>query len=127
MLLTRIALRCSIAPAAPGNTVGLGVIAPSALQAVTPEHPMAKPQYALQWWDALIGALAEQIGAEHIELISNGSGVDTDFAYAVWQALSPKYPGLSVCTSIASRSEERRVGKEWVSPCKSRGSPYPYK
>src|SRR3546814_16174873 len=25
------------------------------------------------------------------------------------------------------RSEERRVGKECVSPCRSRGSPYPYK
>src|SRR3546814_14610934 len=25
------------------------------------------------------------------------------------------------------RSEERRVGKEWVSTCRSRGSPYPYK
>src|SRR3546814_12313664 len=25
------------------------------------------------------------------------------------------------------RSEERRVGKEWVSTCRSRWSPYPYK
>src|SRR3546814_11938191 len=25
------------------------------------------------------------------------------------------------------RSEERRVGKEWVSPCRSRGPPDPYK
>src|SRR3546814_12819204 len=25
------------------------------------------------------------------------------------------------------RSEERRVGKEWVSPCRSRWSPYTYK
>src|SRR3546814_10571065 len=72
---------------------------------------MAKPQYALQWWDALIGALAEQIGAEHIERISNGSGVDNDFAYAVWQALSPKYPGLSVCTSIESPADLiQRIG-----------------
>lgn len=88
--------------AAQTNTIGLGVIAPSVLQAVIPEHPMADMQYALKWWDALIGALAEQIGAEHIELISNGSGVDNDFAHAVWQALSPKYPGLSVCTAIDS-------------------------
>src|SRR3546814_18488751 len=27
----------------------------------------------------------------------------------------------------AGRSEERRGGKVWVSPCRDRGSPYPYK
>ncbi|MDS1140063.1 polysaccharide pyruvyl transferase family protein [Pusillimonas sp. SM2304] len=97
--------------AAPTNTVGLGVIAPVALQAVAPDHPMADARYALQWWDALIGALAEQVGADHIELISNGSGVDNDFAHAVWHALSPKYPGLSVCTSIASPGDLlQRIG-----------------
>src|SRR3546814_15879008 len=26
---------------------------------------------------------------------------------------------------LATRSEERRVGKEWVRKCKDRGSPYP--
>ncbi len=88
--------------AVPTNTVGLGVIAPSVLQAVTPEHPMADPTYALQWWDTLIGSLAEVADVERMELFSNGSGVDNDFALAVWQALSPKYPCLSVCTSIAS-------------------------
>src|SRR3546814_17386660 len=29
--------------------------------------------------------------------------------------------------SIDKRSDERRVGKEWGSPCRSRGSPYNYK
>src|SRR3546814_2805158 len=61
---------------AAGNTVGLGVIAPSVLQAVIPEHPMADPRHALQWWDALIGELAQHVSAAHLELISNGSGVD---------------------------------------------------
>src|SRR3546814_20468321 len=28
---------------------------------------------------------------------------------------------------VRPRSEERRVGKEWVSTCRSRWSPYPYK
>lgn len=98
-------------PGAQAHTVGLGVIAPSVLQAVTPDHPMADARYALQWWDALIGSLAEHIGAEHIELISNGSGVDNDFARAVWRTLSPKYPGLSVCTSIASPADLlQRIG-----------------
>src|SRR3546814_18543805 len=72
---------------------------------------MPTPQCAVQGWDARMGALAEQIGAEQIELISNGSGVDNDFAYAVWQALSPKYPGLSVCTSIESPADLiQRIG-----------------
>ncbi len=98
-------------PANPSDTIGLGVIAPSALQAVAPEHPMADPGYALQWWDALIGALSDHVGAEHIELISNGSGVDNDFAHALWQALAPKYPGLSVCTSIATPGDLlQRIG-----------------
>lgn len=96
---------------AAGNTVGLGVIAPSVLQAVIPEHPMADPRHALQWWDAMISELTQHVDAAHIELISNGSGVDNVFAYAVWQALSPKYPGLSVCTSITTPAELlQRVG-----------------
>src|SRR3546814_14658632 len=33
--------------------------------------------------------------------------------------------GSDVMTS--TRSEERREGTEWVSPCRSRWSPYPYK
>src|SRR3546814_11142147 len=72
---------------------------------------MADPRHALQWWDAMIGELAQHVSAAHIELISNGSGVDNVFAYAVWQALSPKYPGLSVCTSITTPAELlQRVG-----------------
>src|SRR5690606_15604010 len=94
------------------DTVGLGVIAPSVLKMVTPEHPMADSSYAMRWWDALIGELAAQIGADHIEIFSNGSEVDNDFAHELWQALSPKYPGLSACTSIRSPADLiRRVGR----------------
>src|SRR3546814_13401123 len=32
--------------------------------------------------------------------------------------------GLADCASVVARSEERRVGKECVSPCRSRWSPY---
>src|SRR3546814_16183029 len=35
--------------------------------------------------------------------------------------------GISTCPSPNSRSEERRVGKECVSTCRSRWSPYNYK
>lgn len=98
-------LERSDALARPTETVGLGVIAPSVLRTVTPEHPMTDPRYALRWWDALIGELAGKIGAQHIEIFSNGSAVDDDFARSLWLALSPKYPGLSVCTSIRSPSD----------------------
>src|SRR3546814_18420087 len=40
--------------------------------------------------------------------------------------LSPPYPALQVATlrgAAALRSEERRVGKEWVRKFRSRGSP----
>src|SRR3546814_11512839 len=31
---------------------------------------------------------------------------------------------LTLSPALAARSEERRVGQEWVSPCRSRWSPY---
>src|SRR3546814_14892961 len=58
-----------------------------------------------------------------------------DQPFALRSALSG-YPELteqrgvanSVCTALRrARSEERRVGKECVSTCRSRWSPYPYK
>src|SRR3546814_15260687 len=39
-------------------------------------------------------------------------------------ALGPAVPEVLVLARYLRRSEERRVGKECVSPCKSRGSPY---
>src|SRR3546814_20566518 len=35
-----------------------------------------------------------------------------------------RQPGLTISDLLALRSEERRVGKECVSTCRSRGSPY---
>ena len=93
------------------DTVGLGVIAPSVLKTVTPQHPMSDASQAIQWWDVLIEELARKIGADHIEIFSNGSAVDNAFAHSLWQALSHKYPGLSVFTSIRSSSDLiQRVG-----------------
>src|SRR3546814_18196372 len=42
---------------------------------------------------------------------------------AICSAIGASYGGSLGVTS-SSRSEERRVGKECVSPCRSRGSPY---
>src|SRR3546814_12938217 len=41
--------------------------------------------------------------------------------------LSARWCKLSLHVAFAMRSEERRVGKECVSTCRSRGSPDPYK
>lgn len=93
------------------ETIGLGVIAPSVLRSVAPEHPMSDTRQAIRWWDLLIGELAREIGAHHIEIFSNGSAVDNAFAQRLWQTLLPKYPGLSVCTSIRSSSDLiQRIG-----------------
>src|SRR3546814_20356183 len=49
---------------------------------------------------------------------------------ALFGAISPQWSGLSQAVrdsfngAVADRSEERRVGKECVSTCRSRGSPY---
>jgi len=99
------------APPRPTATVGLGVIAPDVLRAVAPWHPMAQPRQAMQWWEAVADALAKRIGAENIELLSNGSGMDDAFAQALWDRLAPRHPGLSVCTSIRSPDDLlRKIG-----------------
>src|SRR3546814_16923768 len=48
-----------------------------------------------------------------------GNPIDEQFCVEVCEAATP----LSVDPAVR-RSEERRVGKECVSPCKSRWSPY---
>lgn len=85
-----------------GDVVGLGVIAPSILKTLTPEHPMSDKQYALLWWEGVVESLALRIGATQIELISNGSDLDNEFARELWSTLTKKYPGISVCTEIKS-------------------------
>src|SRR3546814_4419852 len=56
-----------------------------------------------------------------------GTWADRAIGSQGWQQLSN--PGLAVATlenehSLSDRSEERRVGKECVSTCRSRWSPY---
>src|SRR3546814_15022831 len=55
-----------------------------------------------------------RLSAEPVEI--------TDAALGIGTAIVPVIGSL-----IVGRSEERRVGKECVSPCRSRWSPYPYK
>src|SRR3546814_20282760 len=53
-------------------------------------------------------------------------------AVTIWQAAAPAQSQVFMLVGViiilpmilAYRSEERRVGKEWVSTCRSRWSPY---
>ncbi len=90
---------------APGKVVGLGVIAPDILKSLTPEHPMSDKQYALGWWEAVVRALEPHVGAARIEVISNGSNADNEFAQELWTTLEPKFPGITVCTTIQDPSD----------------------
>ena len=83
-----------------GELIGLGVIAPDVLKAVIPEHPMADKGFALKWWAALLESLAIQVGADKIQLISNGSVPDNEFAQEIWDKYEPKHPGMSLMTDV---------------------------
>ncbi len=85
-----------------GGTIGLGVIAPSILKTLIPEHPMSDKEYALRWWGGIVESLAAQVGPENIELLSNGSDLDNAFAQELWEILNRNYPGITVCTAIKS-------------------------
>src|SRR3546814_15773029 len=55
------------------------------------------------------------------------AGRNRQLHFAFTSTGSPDRPGKSLNNAAANRlahSEERRVGKEWVRTCRSRGSPY---
>src|SRR3546814_12482207 len=67
-----------------------------------------------------------------VALLEQAASAETPYA---WTALGDlhldgAFPGADPAKGVAylerahKRSEERRVGKEWVSTCSSRGSPY---
>src|SRR3546814_12698928 len=94
--------------------------------------------------DALIASTAEdyaKVRARHAQrgdakplmALSDARGNRFDGGWADYQPPAPRKPGISVFDDypltdlvewIDWRSEERRVGKECVSTCRSRWSPY---
>src|SRR3546814_14225486 len=73
--------------------------------------------------ERVIGRLVtpEALGAVYAAL-----GVDADHALSaedVWAAVMERGAGISLAGGLSLRSEERRVGKECVSTCRSRWSP----
>src|SRR3546814_20229674 len=67
--------------------------------------------------DAGVGIVAR---VQDFELVGTGG---KGFGQAIHRAFLAGFP----CQARAFRSEERRVGKESVSTCRSRWSPYHYK
>src|SRR3546814_12391391 len=75
--------------------------------------------------------LTHQISEPHVRRVRIGTAMpdhrDVDFSYREWKwqnahcMLFGRHPG-EICRN--SRSEARRVGKECVSTCRSRWSPY---
>src|SRR3546814_15417622 len=53
----------------------------------------------------LVRALEPHVGAARIEVISNGSNADNEFAQELWTTLEPKFPGITVCTTIQDPSD----------------------
>src|SRR3546814_12094543 len=93
--------------------------------------PVSQPRdRPMDWLRGEIDRLFEDFGRPASSIFSFGNRspaapvpavelVDDDKAYR----LTAELPGLSE-QDIAVRSEERRVGKECVSTCRSRWSPY---
>src|SRR3546814_12903351 len=76
-------------------------------------------------------AVSEDIGHVTISVTRSGGSdgaVGVQYATADGSAQAPgDYSAVSGELNWADRSEERRVGKECVSTCRSRRSPYHYK
>src|SRR3546814_11128133 len=81
--------------------------------------------------EAMIDASLDTAGLPPLDLMIRTSGEHRLSNFLLWQAA---YAELLFVDTLwpdfdddALRSEERRVGKECVSTCRSRWSPYPYK
>src|SRR3546814_16579362 len=73
---------------------------------------------------AELRAQGEASALDRIEFLRHQYALDRPVIeqYAIWMGFWPGPNGLS---GLLQRSDERRVGKEGVSTCRSRWSPYP--
>src|SRR3546814_13422141 len=87
--------------------------------------------------DTMAGAVAAAVGASRLFLLTDVAGV-LDKQKNLLTDLTPPdiavlrsdgtisggmIPKLETCVTAVERSEERRVGEEWVSTCRVRWSP----
>src|SRR3546814_13642540 len=90
------------------------------------------PSFRTAW---LVGAHRRNPFLDHLHRpcpcrpfdIENPVIVSPAFAGKKYAVLGLARSGMATVAARVNRSEERRVGKEWVSTCRSRCSPYPYK
>src|SRR3546814_2411998 len=70
--------------------------------------------------------LADLVGDRRRDLIGAGAGPDDRHPLALQAYVMVPTGGMHACAreAVHARSEERRVGKECVSTCRSRWSPY---
>src|SRR3546814_12931693 len=68
--------------------------------------------------------LAHELGAEPIDESTWIVGNVVEGSAAAAAGLEPGDDLVSIAGEPVVRTEERRVGKEWVSTCRSRWSPY---
>src|SRR3546814_18852427 len=62
-----------------------------------------------------------------VEFIHQFISLGRQFQRPLGQVRRPRVERIGQVERQRLSSEERRVGKEWVSPCRSRWSPYHYK
>src|SRR3546814_12883468 len=75
--------------------------------------------------DVVAGGIAEALGAQRIEVEGDrGAAVLVEGRLRVGQVVAVHDHPLADHVGRGNRSEERRVGKECVSTCRSRWSPY---
>src|SRR3546814_1868801 len=72
-------------------------------------------------------AIAADLGADAVlaPLVAARPGLRVPGAWDGFELAVRAILGQQITVGAATRSEERRVGKECVSTCRSRGSPYP--
>src|SRR3546814_12588638 len=81
-------------------------------------------QIASGWWTALGDPFGTGWTLDNYRGVFGGGGFGTAFINGVVVAIPATVIPIMFAAFAAYRSEERRAGKECVSTCRSRGSPY---
>src|SRR3546814_5791701 len=84
-----------------------------------------KTAYDLRISDWSSDVCSSDLPGKYYSVVVRGKTGAEKVATVLDPALTSKAKSLIILYNLTSRSEERRVGKECVSTCSSRWSPYP--